>query len=413
MRRLSLIVAALLSLGAAAALAQTGDVYDLYGGVYHPYRHGSLSDTRAPRGYVPFYISHLGRHGSRYPVDRPYVMNGMGPLVKADSLGILTGEGKRLLAAFAQLDSMSTGVYGFLCDLGVEEQKAIGRRMAARFPQVFAGRDSIVAISTHKPRCIMSAAGCMAEIKAAAPRMRVSLRAGERYYDYMSRENVAKPGLKRGSALSDARMAAEMDFPALYSRLFTDTERARSVLKSDRLLAETIYTNGTVALYLGLPELVRCLTPEEYRITALAYNSKMYVQHCRSVEQGEWRVHIMDPMLRELIDKADAAVAGNDVAVDLRFSHDVGMMPFMSLIGIEGYDKVVTFDKADEAWNSTLMMPMAANLQLVFYRHRRDASAQVLVKFLLNEQETSLPALGPGPYYRWDELRAYLVSCLK
>ena len=52
---------------------------------------------------------------------------------------------------------------------------------------------------------------------------------------------------------------------------------------------------------------------------------------------------------------------------------------------------------------------MAANFQLVFYRSRR---GDVLVKCLLNENETAIPALGEGPYYPWPQLRAYLESLL-
>ena len=49
---------------------------------------------------------------------------------------------------------------------------------------------------------------------------------------------------------------------------------------------------------------------------------------------------------------------------------------------------------------------MAENLQLVFYRNKKGA---VLVKFLFNEEEVSLPALRPvkACYYAWPEVRAY------
>lgn len=50
---------------------------------------------------------------------------------------------------------------------------------------------------------------------------------------------------------------------------------------------------------------------------------------------------------------------------------------------------------------------MASNLQMIFYRNKK---GEVLVKFLFNESETSIPSLGPGPYYRWSLLREYLVS---
>ncbi len=63
-------------------------------GIYHIYRAGNMTDTAAPEGYEPFYISHIGRHGSRYhssdkSFDALAVM-----FMKADSLGILTEKGK-------------------------------------------------------------------------------------------------------------------------------------------------------------------------------------------------------------------------------------------------------------------------------------------------------------------------------
>ena len=49
--------------------------------------------TPAPAGYEPFYISHYGRHGSRYMTDnKPYTL-AIGKLDTAAMLGILTPKG--------------------------------------------------------------------------------------------------------------------------------------------------------------------------------------------------------------------------------------------------------------------------------------------------------------------------------
>ena len=32
----------------------------------HSYEFNPIQDTKAPKGFKPFYISHYGRHGSRY-----------------------------------------------------------------------------------------------------------------------------------------------------------------------------------------------------------------------------------------------------------------------------------------------------------------------------------------------------------
>ena len=54
-------------------------------------------------------------------------------------------------------------------------------------------------------------------------------------------------------------------------------------------------------------------------------------------------------------------------------------------------------------------MPMAANLQMAFYRN--DAG-DVLVKVLHNENEVRLRGLEAvsGPYYRWSDVRARLMN---
>ena len=58
------------------------------------------------------------------------------------------------------------------------------------------------------------------------------------------------------------------------------------------------------------------------------------------------------------------------------------------------------------------IVPMAANIQLIFYRSDTDPG-DVLVKILHNEVATSIPDLPPAltknsdQYYRWPELKAY------
>lgn len=402
----------LLLLALSCVTLRSQDKYDEWKGLYSPYAERPAGRTPTPRGYKPFYISHIGRHGSRLPVNEGYVGNGLKPLAKADSLGLLTEAGKRLLEGFVKLDKASQGTYGLINELGASEQKAIARRMAARYSKVFRqkGRDSVACYSTHKQRAILSMTNFAAALASAAPGVDIGFVAGEKYYDVICRENLAAPGLKAGSRLADKAMARDFDYKSFYSRIFNDPEKARSCFKSDRLIVETCVTNGSVASYMGIQDILEGLTPQEFETASKIYNAKQFFQHCGSAEQGEWRMHIMDTLVLDFVSRADAAVAGGKIAADLRFSHDVGMMPFFSLIGLEGYEKRLSFDEVSDNWNSTNMMPMGTNLQLVFFRGRR---GDVLVKVLFNEGESSFPALGPGPFYPWSELRAYLLSTVR
>jgi hypothetical protein len=58
------------------------------------------------------------------------------------------------------------------------------------------------------------------------------------------------------------------------------------------------------------------------------------------------------------------------------------------------------------------MIPFAGNMEMVFYRNK---AGKVLVKFLLNEQETLLRGLPSveGPYYDWETVKANLKGYLR
>ena len=115
--------------------------------------------TDAPAGKKPFYISHYGRHGSRYLSNRkgydiPYRI-----LTKADSLGKLTPFGQDMLHELRIIIEDSEGRWGDLTGLGKKQHRHIAQRMVEHFPEVFAGDATIDARSTTVNRC-MPLYGC-------------------------------------------------------------------------------------------------------------------------------------------------------------------------------------------------------------------------------------------------------------
>jgi hypothetical protein len=66
----------------------------------------------------------------------------------------------------------------------------------------------------------------------------------------------------------------------------------------------------------------------------------------------------------------------------------------------------------DENWLCYKIFPMACNIQLVFYRPTQ-SDGEILLKVLLNENETRLPLKEvTGPYYKWSEFRSYFLQKL-
>ena len=167
---------------------------NLAGSNYVAYRGPQQRLTPSPKGYEPFYISHYGRHGSRYLIgttdyDKPYEV-----LLHADSLGRLTPKGRETLAKLKLIREEAAGRDGELTLLGAEQHRAIARRMFNRFPQVFRGATDIDARSTVVIRCILSMENALQELTILNPRLRI--RHDASYHDmyYMNDGRAAKHG---------------------------------------------------------------------------------------------------------------------------------------------------------------------------------------------------------------------------
>ena len=89
MKKFILLISALLAVGSASAQEALSDIKkDIHVSasnlLAYPGPHKKL--TPAPKGYKPFYISHYGRHGSRYLCDQNDYDYPYNILKRADSL---------------------------------------------------------------------------------------------------------------------------------------------------------------------------------------------------------------------------------------------------------------------------------------------------------------------------------------
>ena len=160
-----------------------------------------------------------------------------------------------------------------------------------------------------------------------------------------------------------------------------------------------------------LPDIYSFFTEDELYELWYVDNMSHYDSMANTLENGCRFNETGRKMLADFVEKADAAVAGNDVAANLRFGHDSGLLPLLSYLRLEGYEDIISMTQAAEkGWYCFEQMPMGSNLQLIFYRNSK--GGDVLVKILRNERETTIPALKPykGPYYRWKDLRNYFVN---
>jgi len=99
-------------------------------------------------------------------------------------------------------------------------------------------------------------------------------------------------------------------------------------------------------------------------------------------------------------------------AADLRFGHDTHLIRLLALMQIEGCsNQEADMEKFHLAWQDYRVSPMGANLQIIFYRDKKN---DILVKFLLNECEVTLPLKNKtAPYYSWKEVKTFLAGVLE
>ncbi len=64
----------------------------------------NTKDTPAPKGYKPCYLSHYGRHGSRFIIDKNDYLKPLDLFLKADAQHLLTPKGCEVLEKWKKIE---------------------------------------------------------------------------------------------------------------------------------------------------------------------------------------------------------------------------------------------------------------------------------------------------------------------
>jgi len=148
-------------------------------------------------------------------------------------------------------------------------------------------------------------------------------------------------------------------------------------------------------------------TPEELYAVWECVNYRFYHQRGPGAFNRGYALRYATALLEEIIARADGALVRGTPSADLRFGHDGNLMPLTCLMAFDGCTAEVSDpDLIADAWRDYRISPMAANIQMIFYR--KEGTADILVRILHNEHEMYLPlASARPPYYKWDDLRAF------
>ncbi|MDY3252007.1 MAG: histidine-type phosphatase [Prevotella sp.] len=373
--------------------------------------------TPAPEGYKPFYISHYGRHGSRYlinPKDYSYPHE---VLKSADSAGVLTPLGKNVLKRYEIIIQEADNRYGELTPLGAEQHRQIARRMYERFPEVFEGNVWVDAKSTVVIRCILSMTNELTELTRLNPKLRIRHDASmhDMYYmNFNDKELLKKKWNKESNDVYEKYFKEMVNYDYAFCQLFTDTSFVWRKADARKFYEKLFHTANNLQNLEARKQvtLYDLFTDEDIYNNWRVANMWWYLGYGFSQLNGGKQPYVQRNLLRKIIEEADSCIVLQNPGATLRFGHETMVMPLTVLMGLNGYD-LVTDDYAhldQKGWVNYRIFPMGANIQLVFYR-RNTGNKDVLVKVLLNENEATLPIKSnTAPYYKWSEVRDYYIK---
>ena len=382
------------------------------GGVYHYYEYAPATFTKAPKGYKPFYISHYGRHGSRYHTSGDLFKGAVETLASAQKAGLLTEEGILLKKQIDTIRAEHRGMFGMLTERGAGEHRAIAGRMFTNYPQALNGkRAEVECVSSYWPRCLVSMANFTSTLAERNGKLKFHYVTGPKYLDYICMNLDTKPVSKGSKALGRHLLDSLVSYERFFEAVFSDPAKAVGLAPDPKEFMVDVFNAGSISPNtLTHPDIFRHFTIEELEGLWIARNDRFYYSFGISAEEGDYVSSIAKPLIEDIVAKADKALeSGSDRAADLRFGHDVGLLPLIGTIGIAGMEKRWTSSRVHDHWFDFQMIPMGSNLQMIFFLNKK---GNVIVKLVYNEKETHIPAVKTldGTFHNWNDLREYLVK---
>lgn len=410
------IIISTLSLGKAMAISPQEEIsktIEKAGGNYYAYPKPRGKMTSAPHGYKAFYISHYGRHGSRYMVGERDAATACTTLKKANEQGILTDLGKEVIVKLEQVLQAMHGRDGDLTKLGLQQHSEIATRLYKNFPSVLKGNKKIDAKSTYVSRSILSMGSFCQTLKGLNNQLDITTSASNHDTYFLCHDRVKSSERPKDEGEWYQKIVNfgknKRDSERLMSVLFTDSKFLEE--DEERTLCEQLF--NVACSIQNTPE-VKCellsLFSKDELWNFWQANNSFWYYFCGGYNKGERAREMSIDLLNDIIDQADSAIANKNISAHFRFGHDTGLFPLVVLMKINSsYDEVTNFDNLHYTWVDFRTVPTSANIQFIFYKSKKNKN--ILVKILLNEEEAKLPIKAlDGPYYKWEDLRKYCKS---
>lgn len=381
------------------------------GGVYYAYPTSNIELSKVPKDYTPFYISHYGRHGSRWLISENDFLSVLKVLRSASDNQALTENGINALKKLEKIWKLAEGHNGDLTELGAKQQEEISRRMIKNNFQAFEGKSFVTAKSTVVPRCIISMAYFTKELIANNPNINLTIESSDKYMKYLNHHTKESIDFRNGDSFwqEEKRKFRQdnMQPDRFVNNLFNNKNYIYKNINPEKLM-EGFYwiasdmqnINTDISFY-------DLFTKDELFNIYQSINYQTYVNDGHSpLSKGIVKKNAI-PLVKNILNEAEYYIDNKIRGASLRFGHDGNIIPLLALLKIEGMDnEEINPKEVFKVWNTFQAAPMAANLQLIFYKNKKN---NVVVKILHNEREVKIPLdTNNFPYYEWKDVKSYL-----
>ena len=412
----------LLYISLACALSVQSQTRQQMAGVYYAYPGGPSAKTgtfgdasyvmadslaQLPAGFTPFYISHYGRHGSRWmPKDERYVWI----CRHFEDERNLTPLGVKVKGMLNRVWQNAKGNGGKLSRLGALQHRGIADRMYQRYPQIFAAGNHVKARSSVVDRCAKSMLAFTSELRHLQPDLQIDVKTDSADMAWIA---YVSPDIKM---LEKRTLVVPQVSPDRFLRqLFKDISLVDEPLRLMTELHAVVSSIQDVGLnFPTYPQdiedgLNALFTDEEFRAIYDANNRRMTINNGNDPTNESIPARCAVSLWQNIEAEADAALRSPQASATLRFGHDTALYRLLSFLFNTAHlpqdakgnpEEVVLGDDVDRM---DRVVPMGANLQMVFYKNAQDS---VLFKFMLNERDIQLSGLAQVEYgtcyYSWN-----------
>ncbi len=308
--------------------------------------------TPTPKGYEPFYMSHYGRHGSRWLIWEGDYTLPMNTLKSAKEAGKLTELGEETLKKLEAFFPTTKKRLGDLTTVGERQHHGIGRRMTQNFPEIFKTKNLIVdARSTVVTRCILSMIAECEELAAANPTAQIHNDVSESLQYYLNQPwdgIVKEQGRNTGSKEENFYKQKYTHPERLIKTLFNDQQWVYNNVNSGDFMRRLFDVATNMQSHDTDIELLSLFTDEEMYDQWRIRNIGWYLDYGPSPVSGKKMPFSQRNLLKNIIETADTVT---QTQATLRFGHEVCVMPLACLLELDNCGMPVeNLDELDTYW---------------------------------------------------------------